>query len=114
MVSQYLEACVGPGYKPLSCGLFITGCAVDLAGEIETADFLGLKCWAELYGRTVIVFDGVPRADNFGLFQAGNGVDELGLNVKGKAGRQAVYVIFPGVPSFRFEKELVLSFFRRS
>ena len=38
-------------------------------------------------------------------------MDEFVLNVEGQAGRQAVHVIFLGMPSLRFEKELVLLFF---
>ncbi len=61
--------------------------------------------------RTVVVFDGVTRAHDFGVFQAGNGADEFVLDLEGETGGNAVDVIFGGVATLGFEEELVALLF---
>ena len=107
---QDLEAGVGSGHKSLGCRFFITGGAIDLAGKEEAAHPMGLEGGVELGRWTIIVFHGVPRANDLGLLETGDRMDKVVLDFEGQAGRKAVDIIFPRMAAFRFQEELVLLF----
>ena len=66
---------VNSGDDALSGGFFVTAGAVDLPGEEEAAEELGHQGRLELEGVGHVVFDGVARADEFGLLKARDGAD---------------------------------------
>ena len=49
------------GFDSLSSGLFVTGCAVDLPGEIEPAHGLGLETRLEIPRIEEVIFDRITR-----------------------------------------------------
>jgi hypothetical protein len=61
----------------------------------------------ELGGRAVVVFDGVAGPDDLGLLEAGDGPDEVILDLEGQGGGDAVDVEFAGVTALGFQEDLV-------
>ena len=100
---------VDPGDQALRGGLLVARRAVDLPGEEEARDRLGLECRAELGRRGVVVLDGVAVPHDLGVFEARHHRDDRLLDVAGQARGDAVAVILEGVPPFGLEEDLVLS-----
>ena len=105
---------VGSGNEALCGGFFVTGCAVDLSGEVEVFHLFGFEGWVELSGRCIVVFDGIAGPDELSVFKAGNAADDFALNVVGQGGGDAVQVVFLRAAAFGFEKDLVLLFFGKA
>lgn len=66
---------VDSGDDALAGGFFVSAGAVDLTGEEEAGEELGHEGRLELEGVGHVVFDGVAGADEFGFFEARDGVD---------------------------------------
>ncbi len=81
--SDELEGGIGSGEEPLPCGFFVAGGAVDLSGEVQVGDAFGFEGGMQLGGRTVVVFDGVARAKNLDILEAGNGPEKCVLDLHG-------------------------------
>jgi hypothetical protein len=62
----------------------------------------------------IIIFNGIPGADNLSPLQAGDGAEHSHLNVHGKAGGQPVGIDLQGIQSHGFQKNLVLILFREA
>ena len=104
------EGGVDAGDEALAGGFFVAGGAVDLAGEVEAFDEAGFEGGVDLVGGGEVVFDGVAPAEDLGVFEAFNGVDDFDLDVFGEGGGDAVAVDFVGVEAFGFEEDLVAVF----
>ncbi|MCG3162487.1 MAG: hypothetical protein JMDDDDMK_03746 [Acidobacteria bacterium] len=96
----------------LSARFFVTCSAVDLASIEEAANSLGLQRGPEFGWVNHIVLNGIAGAEHHCVLKAGNLVDQLSLQIGGKAGRKAVQVDFVGVITLRFEKKLMAIFVR--
>ncbi len=60
------ECGIRPGNQSLSGRFFVTGRSIDLACKIEPGDKFSFEGVSQLGRRKVIVFDGVPGAQNLG------------------------------------------------
>src|SRR4029077_5550142 len=80
------ETGIDPCHQPLGCSLFVTGSAIDLSRKIEPGNFVRLKGRTQLHRRSVVVFHGVTRANDFRFFEPGNGMDESVLDFKRQTG----------------------------
>ena len=54
----------------LPCGLFIAGCAIDLTGEKQARNAVGLERRPKLSGLDEVVFDCVSRSQHLGGFES--------------------------------------------
>ena len=109
-----LERGIGTGDEALAGGFFITGGAIDLSGEVEAGDALRFESGMELGGRAVIILHGIAGADDLGVFEAGDGPDEVVLDLEGQGGGDAVDVEFAGVAALGFEEDLVPLLLRKA
>ncbi len=98
---------VDAGPQPLGGGFLVARGAVDLAGQKKAPNPLGFKGRLELAGIHVIVFDGIGRTDDLRLFQPLHGMDELELDLQGKAVSQARGVSFVGIEALGFQDDLM-------
>jgi hypothetical protein len=64
----------------------------------------------KLSGREIIVLNGITGPDDVGTFEAGDGPDEVSLNIKGQTSRDAVDIYFTGMSSFGLEENGVRRF----
>ena len=94
----------------LARGFFVAAGAVDLSGEIEARDLLGLEGALQFGWVDGVVLDGVAGAQHLGVFEAGDRLDDCELHFDRHRGAHAVDVNLVGVQAFGFEEELV-SFF---
>src|SRR5262249_8533730 len=108
--SQDLETGIDSCHQALGRGLFVTGSAVDLARKLEAVDFVGLKGRTQLHRRSVVVLDGVARANDLRLLQSGDRTDESVLDFERQTGRNAVNIILGSLASFGL-KEKLMAFF---
>ena len=104
------EGGVYAGDEALAGGFFVAGGAVELAGEVEAFDQSCFERGVDLMRWGEVVFDGVAPAEDFGVFEAFDAVDDFELDVFGEAGGDAVAVDFVGVEAFGFEEDLVAVF----
>ena len=98
---------VDTGHQSLTSGLFITGRAIYLTGQIEVFHHFRLQRKVQLGRIKVIVFDGIARAVNFRFFQTGNQMEGFHLNLFRQRGGKTVQIVFVCMAAFRFQKELV-------
>ncbi|MNF42940.1 hypothetical protein D3C84_240100 [compost metagenome] len=98
---------VGAGEQALGTGFFITGGAIDLAGEEQPADDLGLEAVLQVARVEVVVFDRVAGTNDMGVLHATDGADDLQLHIEGQRGGDAVGVKLVGGQAFRLEENLV-------
>ena len=101
---------VDAGHQPLARGFFVARGAVDLASEVESVHEPGLQAMLELGGGEVVVFDGVSGAEHLGVLKPGNLSHGAKLHVLRKARAETVDVNLTGVPTLRFDKNLVAVF----
>ena len=100
--------------KPLGSRFFVTGGAVDLPGEPEVVDELGLQGMAQVLWVQEIVLDGVARPGDVRVLETGNGAHGLDLHIEGQAGADAIGVELVGVQPFRLHEDLVRVFVREA
>ena len=110
VASLHAAGGIDAGDESLGGGLFVSGGAVDLSGEVEVATGLGLEAGMELGGEGEIVFDGVGGAEDFRIFAANDGADHFVLALEGEAGGEAVDVDFVGGDALGFKEYLVRGF----
>ena len=96
--------------QALCGGFFVARCAVDLSGEEEALDGFGFEAGFEVARVEVVVFDGVARAQDMGVFKAFHAAHEGDLDVERQAGGDTVWVVFVGGQAFGFEENLVAVF----
>ena len=101
------ERRVDAGDQPLGGRFLVARRAVDLAGEVQVPDRLGLERRPELRWRGEIVFDGVAVPHDLGVFEPRDQGDDRLLNVARQAGRDAVAIVFEGVSPFGLQEDLV-------
>src|SRR5262249_60871170 len=83
---------VETGKKPLCCGLFITGGAVDLSGQEQTAQASRLERRCKLAWINVIVFDRIARTKKTCVLQTRNRAHQSMLYIFRKRRRNAVWI----------------------
>ena len=93
--------------QPLSGRLFVSGRAVDLAGEVQTFNSLGLERCMQLRRRSEVVLDRVTVAHDLSSFETEDRVNQLFLHIAWQASRDAVAVVLAGVPTFRLQKDVM-------
>ena len=108
-----LEGGIDPCHEPLAGRFFITRGAVDLACVEQPAHPLGLQGRSKLRRRDKIVFHRIAGQNNFGLFQARNGLHKLQLHFLGKTGGNAVRINPVRVEAFGFQKNVMRIFIRK-
>ena len=96
-----------PGHQSLARSLFIAAGAVDLTGEIQPRNLLGLQRALQLGGIDGVVLDGVARAQHLGVLQAGDRLDDRQLHLDRQRGAHAVDVDLVRVQALGLEEELV-------
>ena len=104
------EGGVDAGHESLTGGLFVTAGAVDLSGEVQAGDGLGLQGRPDLVGGYIVVLDGVAPLENLGALEPGNAVDHRLLHVGGEAGADAVAVDALAVVALGLQEYLVFAF----
>src|SRR5262249_5787183 len=75
-----------PGEESEHRGLLVARGAVDLPGEPEPADRARLQGGKQLRGRSVVVLDGVARADELDRLEPRKRAEHRPLDVLGEAG----------------------------
>ena len=98
---------VEAGDKALRGGLLIAGGAIDLPGEKQPAQALGLQRRMKLTRIHMIIFDGVAGPNDAGALETGNGGDQGRLHVLGQRGRDSVGINGGVVEPLRLEKNLM-------
>src|SRR5216683_361625 len=101
------ESGVYASHKTLGRGLFIARGPVDLAGEEEATNALGLEPPCKLSRLNEVVLDRVPGTQQHRVLEPGQCVYELLLDVAGHRHRKAIHVDFRCVHAFRLEENLV-------
>src|SRR5680860_1293571 len=92
--------------------LITRGAAIDLAGEEQASDRLGLQAGFQTARIEVIVFDRVTGARNMRLLEAGNRAHQLILRLERQAGGDTVGIYLARGQAFRLDKDLMRSFVR--
>ena len=87
--------------------LLISGRAVDLSGQEETRQALGLQRRLEFARIDMVVFDGIARPDHLHPLESGNGREDRELNLFRQRGRDAVGIDRGVVEPFRLQEDLV-------
>src|SRR5262249_4089521 len=98
---------IEPGDQSLRGCFLIPGRAVDLAGQEEPRQALGLQRWLELTRIDVVVFDRVAWPHDAGALQTRNRGDDGALNLLWQRGGDAVRIDRAVVQSFRLQKDLM-------
>src|SRR6185437_1821371 len=106
--------CVDAGHQSLAGGFFITGGAVDLTGEEEISEAFCFERMIKLGGWEIIVFDRIAGAEDLHVLKTGDLQESLGLDLFGKGCREAIHIDLDGIPTFRFDEELVSVSFRET
>ena len=101
------ERGVDAGQQPLRRGLFVAGGAVDLPGEEQAGDRLGLQRGLEPARVEVVVLDGIAGPQDVRVLQARDRAHQRQLDVERQAGRDAVRVELVGRQAFGLEEDLV-------
>ena len=96
------------GEQTLGCGFFVTGGAVDLAGEEQTVNHLGFQRVLQILGIEIVVFDGITGAQYVGVLHAFDRLHHLQLDVERQRGGYAVGVQLMGGQTLGLDKDLVL------
>ena len=77
---------VDSSHQSLGTSFLVARGSVDLAGQVKIVAGLGFERGVELVGVGEIVFDGVGRAEYFGVLAAGDGSYHFILHFEGQAG----------------------------
>ena len=91
-----LKRGVDSSEQALGRRLFVSCSAVDLPRKEQASDRARLETALEFARVEVIVFNGVAGANNMRILQALHGADQLVLDIKRQAGRDAVRVVLVG------------------
>ena len=95
-------------------GLFVARSAIDLAGEKQPGQALRLQLPRELGRLNEVVLDGVTGPQKNRILEAGQRMNEIGLDVARQAHRQTVDVNLARVDTFGLEKNLVPLLIRKT
>lgn len=98
---------IGAGQQALGASFLVAGGAVDLAGEEQAADDLGLQAVPEISGIEEVVLDRIARPHDVGVFHATDGTHDLQLHVERQGRGNAVGIQLVGRQAFRLEEDLV-------
>ena len=98
---------IDAGDETLRRRLFVSRRAVDLSGQEESRARGGSRASPQLGRLDEVVLDRVPGPQDHRVFEPGKCVDQLGLDLRREAHREAVDVDLVGVDPFRLEKDLV-------
>ncbi|MNN44687.1 hypothetical protein D3C81_1589900 [compost metagenome] len=98
---------VGSGEQTLGAGFFVTGGAVDLPGEEQTADHFGFQAVLQVARIEVVVLDGVARAHDVCVFHAADRLHDLQLHIERQGCGYPVRVQLVRGQTFRFDEDLV-------
>src|ERR1017187_740888 len=98
---------VQSSHQPLTRGLLVTRCTVDLPGEVQTCDRLHFQSVAELPRIDGVVFDRVTGTHHLRVLQPRHRCDHRLLHIDGHAGGHAVHIYLVGIQSLGFEENLV-------
>src|SRR5690349_4162650 len=101
------ERRVKAGHQPLRGGFLITCRTVDLSGQKQSWQSLGLEARIEFTRIDVIVFDGIAWADHPHALKPGNRSKDRKLHLFGQRSRNAIGVDRAVVETFRLEKNLM-------
>ena len=101
IAALYFQCTVDPCHESLSPCLLITGRTIYLTCKEEVFDPLCLKGRIELDGIDKIIFYGISGPCYLHALEALNGPEHINLDIKGKARREPVGVIFVGIKPFR-------------
>ncbi len=107
LAALHLERGVDAGDQALGGGFFVAGGAVDLAGEVQPADELGLERGAQVPRIEEVVLDGVAGAGEMRILEAADRAHELPLHVERQAGRDAVRIDLVGLQALGLDENLV-------
>jgi len=95
------SAALIPRPEALSRGLLVPRCSVDLTGQVQAANRLGLQGDPQASGIYVIVFDGIRGTDDVRMFQTGNRSDQINLDLRRQRVAQAFDIDFGGMQPLR-------------
>ena len=98
---------INPGHKALGGRFFISGGTIDLTGQKEVINQFGAKGKVQILRVKIIVFNGVSRLENDGVFESFDRVQCLQLHLQGKGRRESLQVVFRGMTAFRLQEKLV-------
>src|SRR5690606_13080618 len=107
MTVVYSLVGINSGNQTLATSFFIARSAVYLSSKKQVLYEVGFQCKVQLQRRKVVVFDGVARAEHFGVFKARDELECPLLDVFRKGRRKAVYIDFDGFPSLGLDENLV-------
>ena len=105
-----MKRCVHARKQALGRSLFVARGAIDLPGEKQAANVAGLEAAFQPARVKEVVFDGVARTKNVGVFQARHAAHQFVLDVKGQAGGNAIGVVLVGRQALGLQKNLVAFF----
>ncbi|MNV40074.1 hypothetical protein D3C71_1316740 [compost metagenome] len=105
--AQCLQRRVYAGQQTLRSRFLVTGGAIDLAGEEQAVDRLGLKRALQSTWIKVVVLDGIPGAHDVRILQTRQGVDQIQLHVEWQTGRHAIGIDLVRVQPFGLQEDLV-------
>ena len=103
----HLQGGVDACQQALRPGLFITGGAVDLAGEEQALNELRLQCRPQVSRVEKVVFDSVTRPGDVSVFKPLDAAHQFMLHVERQAGGNAVGIDLVGVQPLRLDEDLV-------
>ena len=112
--SASAECGVDPCDQTLRRGFLVPRRAVDLSGQEQPGDALGLETTGELGRLNEVVFDGVGGTKQHGVLETRERVHEVRLHLPRQAHREAVDVDLRRVESLRLEKDLVTLLVRKA
>ena len=104
---EQLQRGVHARHKALHGRLLIAGRAVELARAVEAGQLFALERRGKLRRVDAVIFDGVGRAQHFGVLQPRDGVQHGKLHLLRQARGQALQVQLVRPEAARLQEELV-------
>src|SRR4030095_13850901 len=111
---EHTQSRIDTGADALRRSIFVTGRAVDLAGEEQAGDELRLQAVLQVARIEVVVLDRVARPRDVRALETRDRTHELELHVEGQARRNAVRVNLVRRQAFRLDEDLVRGLVREA
>jgi hypothetical protein len=98
---------VDTGHQTLRSGLLVARGTIDLTGQEEVFDDAGFERILQILRVEVVILDSISGLEDDRVFQPGNGVHGLQLDLLRKRRGEALKVVFGVVAAFRLQEKLV-------
>ena len=102
-----LKMGVDTGHQALCSGFFVTRGTIDLSCQEKARNDTGFQRIMQILWIEIIVFYRISRLENDSIFEAGDSMKCLQLDIQGKGRREPLKIILRTGPALRFQEKLV-------